>query len=133
MQYFDVEDSAFNRSMFGLFGDKDKEQMSFIEFVVIMWNFLTIPGEKISSFAFLLLSTDSEVLTELTPPKIITLLNMIHSKESLKGHNLSSQIKELMEMQSDDPDLTFNVKQFADFIRYAHVLYSSLVAYFSCR
>lgn len=114
MVYFGVEDSKFNRGMFGMFGDKDKEQISFIEFVVIMWNFLTIPLDNISSFAFMLLSLESSVMT---PQKIIILLNMIHSNEALKGQSLKMQISELKEMNSD---VFFNVEQFAEYIRCVH-------------
>jgi len=52
--------------------------------------------------------------TVMTPPKIITLLHMIHSKESLNSSNMRTQLNELKEM---NVDVFFNVEQFASFIR----------------
>jgi hypothetical protein len=124
MTYFEVEDSKFNRGMFGMFGDEDGGQISFIEFVVIMFNFLTIPLDKLSSFAFMLLSSDEVFLS---PAKIIALLNMIHTKESLKGHNIKAQIDDLQAMNWD---IFYNVEQFAEFIKYeAYYFCMSRMAY----
>ena len=110
--YFEADDTDFNRAMFGIFGEnKNSIQFSFIEFVAVMWNFLTLPADKISSFAFLLLSAKQEVLR---PNQVIELLHTIHTKESLKGHNVRIPMEELKAMHCD---MTFNVVEFADFIR----------------
>jgi hypothetical protein len=110
MGYFDITDSKFNRAIFGIVGCDGRENITFIEFVVAMWNFLTIPPESISSFAFMLLATTS---TTLVPQQIISLFEMIYTKESLKSPNMKRIVDDLKQMTCET---RFNVVQFAEYI-----------------
>mmetsp|Transcript_18291 Transcript_18291/g.34204 ORF Transcript_18291/g.34204 Transcript_18291/m.34204 type:complete len:384 (-) Transcript_18291:65-1216(-) len=113
MTYFGIEDSLFNRAVFGILNSKNRQTITFLEFVVVMWNFLTIPVESISSFAFVLSSTDS---CYLKPAQIISLFEMVHSKEILNTGNMRRVIDDMRERGIDD-QLCFNVVEFSNYIK----------------
>jgi hypothetical protein len=113
MAYFGVDDSKFNRAVFGILSSDNRETITFLEYVVVMWNFLTIPVENISSFVFLLSPSNSPLLK---PAEIISLFEMIHSKEMLRTVNMRKVIDEIKEMGHDD-QRRLSVSQFATFIK----------------
>lgn len=113
MVYFDINDTKFNRAVFGIVSKKENDNITFLEFVAVMWNFLTVPVEFISTFVFDIISKGS---TTLTPSQILSLFEMVHTKELLRSVNMKKVVDDLKDL-GVNCEKCYTVAQFDEYMR----------------
>ena len=52
--YLCIESTQFNKKLFAFFDEKQTGYLNFLEFVVVIWNFLTFDSSEFGRFAFFL-------------------------------------------------------------------------------
>lgn len=108
--YFNVEDTPCNRKIFGFLSEEEDVYLSILDFVVVMWNFLTIESFDICRFVFVLFDTDAT--GNLEHNEIIELIKKIH----FHSHETNKAVKIVIEkLVLQKP--VFNLETFVDWTR----------------
>mmetsp|Transcript_25153 Transcript_25153/g.37068 ORF Transcript_25153/g.37068 Transcript_25153/m.37068 type:complete len:426 (-) Transcript_25153:402-1679(-) len=82
LNYFKIEMTSFNMFLFGLFGVQKGGYLNFLEYVIAIWNFLTVQKSLISTLVFYLY--DRRKCGYIEAQEVIELMNAIHTKKSLR-------------------------------------------------
>eukprot|EP00602_Paraphysomonas_sp_CaronLab_P003615 CAMPEP_0185030798 /NCGR_PEP_ID=MMETSP1103-20130426/17872_1 /TAXON_ID=36769 /ORGANISM="Paraphysomonas bandaiensis, Strain Caron Lab Isolate" /LENGTH=413 /DNA_ID=CAMNT_0027566057 /DNA_START=158 /DNA_END=1399 /DNA_ORIENTATION=+ len=93
LAYFRIESTKFNDAVFNFCDDSQCGHLNFLEFVVAMWNFLTIDHSQIGSFAFLLFDTDET--GQLDSEEVLNMIYVIHNNTHIKSKAVGHVIDKL--------------------------------------
>jgi hypothetical protein len=78
--YFEIEETPCNFILFSHLVGGTKPQLSFVEFVMTMWNFLTIPQEDVALFLLTVCCINKSLHSD--PKAILHLIHLIHFCEN---------------------------------------------------
>jgi hypothetical protein len=78
--YFEIEETPCNFILFSHLVGGTKPQLSFVEFVMTMWNFLTIPQEDVALFLLTVCCINKSLQSN--PKAILHLIHVIHFCEN---------------------------------------------------
>jgi hypothetical protein len=78
--YFGIEETPCNFILFSHLVGGTKPQLSFVEFVMTMWNFLTIPQEDVALFLLTVCRINKSLHSD--PKAILHLIHLIHFCEN---------------------------------------------------
>ena len=76
--YLCIESTQFNKKLFAFFDEKQTGYLNFLEFVVVIWNFLTFDSSEFGRFAFFLFDDNNTGTLEVS--EIESMMETIHHK-----------------------------------------------------
>jgi hypothetical protein len=93
--YFRVEPTKFNETVFGYCDVDQRGYLTFLDFVVGIWLFLTVDQSELGAYAFILFDSDCTGL--LDSEEILNLIHVIHNKTTIQNKAVNHVINELKE------------------------------------
>lgn len=81
--YFHIEPTKFNETVFGYCDIDHRGYLTFLDFVIGIWLFLTVDQHELGGYAFILF--DMDCTGSLDSEEIINLIHIIHNKTTIQS------------------------------------------------